>query len=78
MNRFRFRVSLLCWLVALSAAFLAGMRYGEYRAEGRAGRGVLRVTRLKRRIVSPMTLTPSASASWQVHEPQRTSGPDQP
>jgi hypothetical protein len=32
MKRFRLRLSVLLWLVALAAAFLAGVRYGEYRA----------------------------------------------
>jgi hypothetical protein len=33
MKRFRLRLSSILWLVALVAAFLAGVRYGEYRAE---------------------------------------------
>ena len=33
MRRFRLRLSSILWLVALVAAFLAGIRYGEYRAE---------------------------------------------
>ena len=33
MKRFRLRLSTLLWLVAIAAAFLAGIRYGEYRAE---------------------------------------------
>jgi hypothetical protein len=33
MKRFRLRLSVLLWLVAIAAAFLAGVRYGEYRAE---------------------------------------------
>jgi hypothetical protein len=32
MKRFRLRLSSLLWLVAVAAAFLAGIRYGEYRA----------------------------------------------
>jgi hypothetical protein len=32
MKRFRLRLSWLLWLVAIAAAFLAGVRYGEYRA----------------------------------------------
>jgi hypothetical protein len=32
MKRFRLRLSWLMWLVAIAAAFLAGVRYGEYRA----------------------------------------------
>jgi hypothetical protein len=32
MKRFRLRLSVLLWLVAIAAAFLAGIRYGEYRA----------------------------------------------
>jgi hypothetical protein len=32
MKRFRLRLSVLLWLVAIAAAFLAGVRYGEYRA----------------------------------------------
>jgi hypothetical protein len=35
MKRFRLRLSSLLWLVAVVAAFLAGIRYGEYRAEAR-------------------------------------------
>ena len=31
MRRFRLRLSWLLWLVAIVAAFLAGIRYGEYR-----------------------------------------------
>jgi hypothetical protein len=31
MKRFRMRLSALLWLVAIAAAFLAGVRYGEYR-----------------------------------------------
>ncbi len=41
MNRFRLRLSSILWLVALAAAFLAGIRYGEYRATARRG-GVVR------------------------------------
>ena len=37
MNRFRLRLSSILWLVALVAAFLAGIRYGEYRATPRGG-----------------------------------------
>jgi hypothetical protein len=32
MKRVRLRLGVLLWLVALAAAFLAGVRYGEYRA----------------------------------------------
>jgi hypothetical protein len=32
MKRFRLRLSVLLWLVVIAAAFLAGVRYGEYRA----------------------------------------------
>jgi hypothetical protein len=35
MRRFRLRLSSLLWLVAIVAAFLAGIRYGEYRAAAR-------------------------------------------
>ena len=35
MKRFRLRLSVLLWLVAVAAAFLAGVRYGEYRAAPR-------------------------------------------
>jgi len=35
MKRFRFRLSWLMWLVAVAAAFLGGIRYGEYRAAAR-------------------------------------------
>jgi hypothetical protein len=41
MKRFRLRLSSILWLVALVAAFLAGIRYGEYRATARSG-GVVR------------------------------------
>jgi hypothetical protein len=41
MNRFRLRLSSILWLVAIAAAFLAGIRYGEYRAGPRRG-GVVR------------------------------------
>ena len=42
LKRFRLRLSSILWLVALGAAFLAGIRYGEYRATARGGnvRGV--------------------------------------
>jgi hypothetical protein len=36
-NRWKFRLSSLLWLVAIAAAFLAGVRYGEYRTSRRAG-----------------------------------------
>ena len=32
MKRFRLRLSSLLWVVAVAAAFLVGVRYGEYRA----------------------------------------------
>ena len=32
MKPFRLRLSVLLWLVAIAAAFLAGLRYEEYRA----------------------------------------------
>jgi hypothetical protein len=35
MNRFRVRLSSLCWLIAIVAAFLGGIRYGEYRSRPR-------------------------------------------
>ena len=35
MKRFRFRLSWLLWVVAIAAAFLAGIRYEEYRVEAR-------------------------------------------
>jgi hypothetical protein len=35
MKPYRLRLSALLWLVAVVAAFLAGIRYGEYRAEAR-------------------------------------------
>ena len=34
MKWFRMRLSALLWVVAVVAAFLGGMRYGEYRAKG--------------------------------------------
>ena len=37
MKRFRLRLSSILWLVALVAAFMAGIRYGEYRADSRGG-----------------------------------------
>jgi hypothetical protein len=37
MKRFRLRLSSILWLVALAAAFLAGIRHGEYRATARGG-----------------------------------------
>ena len=39
MKRFRLRLSVLLWLVALAAAFLAGVRYEQYRARPRPNRG---------------------------------------
>ena len=36
-KRPRLRLSSILWLVALAAAFLAGIRYGEYRATARSG-----------------------------------------
>jgi hypothetical protein len=35
MKRLRLQLSWLLWMVAIAAAFLAGIRYGEYRAEAR-------------------------------------------
>lgn len=35
MKRFRLRLSTLLWLVAFIAAFLGGIRYGEYREAAR-------------------------------------------
>jgi hypothetical protein len=35
MKRFRLRLSWLMWLVAIAAAFLGGIQYGEYRAAAR-------------------------------------------
>jgi hypothetical protein len=35
MKLFRFRLSALLWLMVIAAAFLGGIRYGEYRAEDR-------------------------------------------
>lgn len=35
MKRFRLRLSTLLWLVAITAAFLGGFRYGELRAATR-------------------------------------------
>jgi hypothetical protein len=46
MKRFRFRLSTLLWLVAIAAAFLAGMRYGEYRAPAARGKLVISNIRL--------------------------------
>ncbi len=40
MKRFRLRLSAILWLVAIAAAFLAGIRYGEYRATARGVGGV--------------------------------------
>jgi hypothetical protein len=37
MKRLRLRLSWLLWLVAIAAAFLAGVRYEEYRARPRGG-----------------------------------------
>jgi hypothetical protein len=33
MKRFRLKLSSILWLVALAAAFLAGIRYGEHRTQ---------------------------------------------
>jgi hypothetical protein len=41
MKQFRLRLSSILWLVAIAAAFLAGIRYGEHRAAARRG-GVVR------------------------------------
>jgi hypothetical protein len=46
-KRFRLRLSSLLWLVVIAAAFLGGIRYGEYR----------QATRRARRIVDNLTLT---------------------
>jgi len=35
MKRFQLRLAWLLWLVAIVAAFLGGMRYGEYRQAAR-------------------------------------------
>ncbi len=37
MKRFQLRLRSLLWLVAIAAAFLGGIRYGEYRVEARRG-----------------------------------------
>jgi hypothetical protein len=72
MPRFRLRISTLLWLVAIAAAFLAGIRYGEYRAAARGQWDVIflndgRVVRSTRTIVraeidvtkNPVTITPA-------------------
>ena len=43
MKRIRFRLSTLCWLVAVVAAFLGGIRYGEYRSQPRKNYHVVRI-----------------------------------
>jgi hypothetical protein len=60
MKRFRLRLSSIMWLVVIAAAFLAGIRYGEFRATARRG---------NRRVVRTMVLsTPeTADVKVQVH-----------
>jgi hypothetical protein len=55
MKRFRLRLSSLLWLVALAAAFLWGIRYGEY----------LESTRTMRPIIHNITLSPAESAEFE-------------
>jgi hypothetical protein len=54
MNRFRLRLSSILWLVALAAAFLAGIRYGEYRAPRRSG------------VIRAMAISPPKTAELKV------------
>ena len=44
MKRIRVRLSTLCWLVAVVAAFLGGIRYGEYRSQPRKNYHVVHIT----------------------------------
>lgn len=53
----RFRLSSLMWFVAIAAAFLVGIRYGEY-LEGR---------RTPQPIVTNITLTPAESAEFEAN-----------
>jgi hypothetical protein len=55
MKRFRLRPSSILWLVALAAAFLAGIRYGEYRAPRRGG------------VIRAMAISPPKTADVKVH-----------
>jgi hypothetical protein len=75
MKRFRFRIASLLWLVAIAAAFLAGTRYGEYRAAGRGKLAVYRVRRVNSMKLStrPMAgrVSVPVNASWQVSVPDQ-------
>jgi hypothetical protein len=57
MKRFRLRLSSLLWLAAVAAAFLAGIRSGEYRAVGRRG---------KQRVVRNMVLSAAEGETLKV------------
>ena len=54
MKRIRLRHSSILWLVALTAAFLAGIRHGEYRAPCRGG------------VIRAMAISPPKSAELKV------------
>jgi hypothetical protein len=53
----RLRLSSLLWLVLVAAAFLTGIRYGEYRAEARRG---------KQRVVRNMVLSTAEGETLKV------------
>jgi hypothetical protein len=55
MKRFRLRLSVLLWLVAIAAAFLAGVRYGEYREGLRRPEGTIGRAIEMRRPAKPIT-----------------------
>ena len=59
MKRFRLRLSSMLWLVVIAAAFLAGTRYGEYRAR-------LRPRHYKAFIARDVYLLPAESAKLKV------------
>ena len=55
MNTLRFRLSSQLWLVAIAAAFLGGIRYGEYRPTART-KVTFRQNGVVTTIVSPAEL----------------------
>jgi hypothetical protein len=56
MKRFQLRLAWLLWFVAVIAAFLGGVRYGEYREATRRKSVTYKITSI--------TLTPAESAKF--------------
>jgi hypothetical protein len=59
MKRFRLRLSSLLWVVAVAAAFLGGVRYGEYREAARGGKPTYRAYKT-------IWVSPDEAATWKV------------